>query len=670
MLAPRPFAFGILAVFVSTITSLALSFDRDTIASGAFGYNALLVGLGVGATFTGLSPALPTVVLASIATVVVTAALRSWLAPVALPPLSLPFLAVFYLLLGAAGLARLPYGPFLSTASVLDSVLPDLVLAYLRTLGSLFFLARADAGLLVLVALTVNSRIGTALSLLSFGAVVILDRHVLSLADGSMLHVLGYNAVLTGIALGGVWFVPSRSSFLLAVFGVLVGTLVTVGSMPALARVGAPVLILPFNATMFLAFLAMRQRTRDENPKAVDFLMGTPEENLDYYRTRVARFGGIRPMRFAAPFLGTWQCTQGEDGRITHQGPWRHAFDFEVVTDGKAFRNEGRELGDYRCYKLPVIASAAGVVAKVVDRVRDNAIGKIDVEHNWGNVVVVKHAEGLFSLVAHLAPGSIKVREGDYVVRGAVLGACGSSGRSPYPHLHFQLQSTAIPGSATVPCRFSDLVLPGEHADRVEGAALIAEGEQARNLEPADEASRFIRLPYGSRMTLRDESAREETLESDVDLFGRQLLRSVATGAVLYFSTVEDHVLIAYEVLGTSHALRILEAALARVPFEQNPRLVWTDRIAARPHRPPLLRFLFDAVSPLVADDSVKMTYRQSRDDGHLVIEGESSKVDRTGKPWIRTRVVMERDVGIVGAELRIGSKAHKLERIRNEGTP
>jgi hypothetical protein len=42
------------------------------------------------------------------------------------------------------------------------------------------------------------------------------------------------------------------------------------------------------------------------------------------------------------------------------------------------------------------------------------------------------------------------VTEGESVVRGQLLASCGSSGRSPVPHIHFQIQQTPHIGSKTI----------------------------------------------------------------------------------------------------------------------------------------------------------------------------------------------------------------------------
>lgn len=73
----------------------------------------------------------------------------------------------------------------------------------------------------------------------------------------------------------------------------------------------------------------------------------------------------------------------------------------------------------------PVLAVAQGRVVKVRTWL-----------HSYGHHVVVRHAGGR-SMSAHLS--SIRVREGQRVRPGQVIGRVGSTGNSTGPHLHFVL---------------------------------------------------------------------------------------------------------------------------------------------------------------------------------------------------------------------------------------
>ena len=57
---------------------------------------------------------------------------------------------------------------------------------------------------------------------------------------------------------------------------------------------------------------------------------------------------------------------------------------------------------------------------------------------NYGNLVVIRHNNGLETYYAHLSERSVAV--GDWVVAGQQIGLGGNTGRSTGPHLHFEVR--------------------------------------------------------------------------------------------------------------------------------------------------------------------------------------------------------------------------------------
>lgn len=151
-----------------------------------------------------------------------------------------------------------------------------------------------------------------------------------------------------------------------------------------------------------------------------------------------------------APFDGEWTTVNGGVTKATSHS-WgivsqRYAYDFLVTDeDGATHGGDGSDLTDYYAFGQPIRAPAAGTVVGVTDGLRDHphpGTGWLE-WRTWriaGNCVTIEHADGEYSVFAHLKQGSVEVSPGDRVERGAVVGACGNSGLSTEPHLHYQLQ--------------------------------------------------------------------------------------------------------------------------------------------------------------------------------------------------------------------------------------
>ena len=61
---------------------------------------------------------------------------------------------------------------------------------------------------------------------------------------------------------------------------------------------------------------------------------------------------------------------------------------------------------------------------------------------SYGNYVKLKHSDGYYTLYAHIAYKTVKVKTGDKVKRGQVLGYMGNTGYSFGGHLHFEVRDT------------------------------------------------------------------------------------------------------------------------------------------------------------------------------------------------------------------------------------
>jgi murein DD-endopeptidase MepM/ murein hydrolase activator NlpD len=60
-------------------------------------------------------------------------------------------------------------------------------------------------------------------------------------------------------------------------------------------------------------------------------------------------------------------------------------------------------------------------------------------ESTAGNQIGIRIAPGVYAQYAHLVPGSIRVKLGDRVRRGQVIGLVGNAGNSKNPHPHFAI---------------------------------------------------------------------------------------------------------------------------------------------------------------------------------------------------------------------------------------
>ncbi|MFH2143858.1 MAG: urea transporter [Bacteroidota bacterium] len=470
---------GLIAILVSNLTALSLGFDLKRIASGLYGFNALLVGLGVGINFAPDYLSLFILIIISIFTFFLTVIFEGVLSKYNLPFLSLPFLLGIWtvtlatrqfdeLLLSERGIHV--YNELYSVGGQnlidlynwwKDIPILDSLKTYFMSLGAIFFQNNVLAGVLVALGLLLYSRIAFILSLIGFYAAFFFYLGMGIDIDQISYSYIGFNYILTAIALGGFFLVPNMYVISWTIILVPVVAIISVSSSYIFTKLGLPIYSLPFNLVV-LMFLYIPKLRTSASKRIVETTVQhfSPEKNLYFYKNAFQRFKDAGRFPVKLPFMGTWRITQAHNGELTHKDDWRHAWDFEIFdTENKSYKDEGRLLTDYYCYDKPVIATLNGYVEEIVDEISDNDLGEINMNDNWGNTIIIRHSTYLFSKHCHLKPGSVKVKKGEYVKQGHIIASCGNSGRSPYPHLHFQMQAAPFIGAKTIDYPISNYIL-------------------------------------------------------------------------------------------------------------------------------------------------------------------------------------------------------------------
>jgi urea transporter len=574
---------GLIGATVGMAVGYALRLPYAT--SGVNVYSSLLVGLSIGAFYRVDVNLAILIVLSATLTVLLAATLRDLLWRIGhLPVLSVPFVIVALTTALAAG----SYGGL--TLYLEPSALPPAYFgnwfdAFLTSLGSVFFSPHPLVGILLFTGILLQSRFLALLCIAGFASGEYVFTALTVDPSPGLLAWTGFNFALTAMAVGGVFLVPSIPAFALAIAGASASAVVTAALSRLFIVYSLPVMAAPFLLTTLTILAALRLRVTTAQPTLLLDHPGLPEANFERARLGRARLGEPGSVPLLAPFYGSWQIYQAFDGKHTHRNRWRFALDFHRIDDGKSYAGDGSRLTDYYCYGLPVLSPAFGIVVGSKDDLPDNTPGAVDLRNNWGNYVVIQSDSGIFVLLAHLQRNSVRVKRGERVTPETVIASCGSSGRSPQPHLHLQVQQHASLGSSTLPFHLVSAVVRAEDGPtRFELVARPSEGDSVQRADEDFQLAAALQLPVGRTLTYAIEEAdgthRDERLRVDVSLLGQMRLNS-ESGASAAFE-YQNSTLAFYDRQGNRDALLDLWClALGLTPLSSSASR-WQDSPPAR----------------------------------------------------------------------------------------
>ena len=470
---------GLVSVITAFTAATVLGFESTKIEKGFYSFNSLLAGLGIGLQYEAGWMVMVIVIAASLIAFFVTVTFENILNKYYLPYLSLPFLAAYWIAslvgrdltvlgLSARGVYMLNDMYMIGGNWVVNIYnwwnslgIPPSFKVYFLSLGAIIFQYNVLSGILVALGILYYSRIAFTLSLIGFYFAYFFYHFLeISITETTYAYI-GYNYILTAIAVGGYFLIPSWRSYLWALILMPVSVLISYSFGYLLSYFQLPIYSLPFNMVVLLFLFTIKSRfTKKEGLSEVFIQQNSPENNLYSFLNNNFRFRDYKFYQIRLPFFGEWSVSQAHNGSITHKHKWKYAWDF-VITDslGNTYRNLGEKPEDYYCYNKAILSPADGYVEEIIDGIPDNNIGDVNVENNWGNTIIIRHGKDFYSKMCHIKPASFKVQVGEYVKVGQLLAHCGNSGRSPEPHLHFQLQAVPFINGETISYPISQYIL-------------------------------------------------------------------------------------------------------------------------------------------------------------------------------------------------------------------
>jgi len=604
-------AFALLGIALAEMIARSCRITDASPVDGSIKANAVLSAIAAAWLTHSFVPV--EVQIAIAATCAVMAAMMTAAIIKALTPRALPTMTFGYCIIATMLFAIFPDWTYQASAAMTWGPVPVDLLGWVRhffsSLGSLLFKPTPEVGVILVFAIMLWSRSALLAGIIGWIAGVATATGLVKLGVVYYWMPTAYNFFLAGMGLGAAFLLPGRASLVIAAIGGCGAAVIAVALQHLSPYAAYGYLPVSSILIVWIGIYALQQASEQKLFRR-NRITNLPPEEVWWSDAYWARRSGHGEPFLTVPVEGPVQITQGDDGQLSHVGPWRHALDLQFlpggVSDGTV---EGTSI-----WGAAVTAPAAGRIEHLENAVPDNPLGICNYANNWGNYVTIRLEQGGWAMLAHLQQHSIAVPSGMRVDIGTYIGKVGNSGRSPVPHLHVQVQGTSQLGSPTIPFRLANYLSsndPERPLSRWNSASLP---EQGTIIAPARIDPR-IRALLGSlspgtviwttestgripRKHWRTRSA--ATLRTTVllDEAGQHIYRA-GTGALTASLGADAWRII--EVKGAATPLlTLLALAIPSIPYAATPRMTWAEPAPIVPH--PVARWLGLSLSPYLKE--------------------------------------------------------------------
>jgi len=123
------------------------------------------------------------------------------------------------------------------------------------------------------------------------------------------------------------------------------------------------------------------------------------------------------------------------EGKSTHKSFLRSPLEFSRVSSGFSVARFHPVLQRMRAHKGVDFAAPTGTRIKAS---ADAVVDFVGQKGGYGNVIILKHANGVSTLYGHLSRFAPELRRGSKITQGQMIGFVGMSGVATGPHLHYE----------------------------------------------------------------------------------------------------------------------------------------------------------------------------------------------------------------------------------------